>query len=97
MNKLSPMRQRILDYVTAHNIHVVTNNGMAVTKKLSNKTISVSLTGGELRDHVMTGEAVMRFLLNCTADKTFLGCAGVTPASHKNALAAMTMCQIDIF
>ena len=24
-------------------------------------------------------------------------CAGVSPASHKNALAAMTMCQIDIF
>lgn len=72
----------ILDYVTAHNIHVVTNNGMAVTKKLSNKTISVSLTGGELRDHVMTGEAVMRFLLNCTADKTFLGCAGVTPSGE---------------
>ena len=23
-------------------------------------------------------------------------CAGVTPASHENALAAMTMCQIDI-
>jgi len=23
-------------------------------------------------------------------------CAGVTPESHKNALAAMTMCQIDI-
>ena len=27
----------------------------------------------------MTGESVMRFLLNSTADKTFLGCAGVTP------------------
>lgn len=24
------------------------------------------------------------------------GCAGVTPASHKNALEAMKMCQIDI-
>ena len=24
------------------------------------------------------------------------GCAGVTPASHENALAAMKMCQIDI-
>lgn len=24
-------------------------------------------------------------------------CAGVTPASHENALSAMSMCQIDIF
>jgi hypothetical protein len=23
-------------------------------------------------------------------------CAGVTPESHKNALAAMKMCQIDV-
>ena len=24
------------------------------------------------------------------------GCAGVTPESHKNALEAMKMCQIDV-
>ena len=68
----------MLDYITAHNVHIITNNGMAVTKK-HHKDITVTLTGGELREHVMTGETVMRYLLNSTADKTFLGCAGVTP------------------
>ena len=68
----------LLDYITAHNVHIITNNGMAVTKK-PHKGVSVTLTGGELREHVMVGESVMRFLLNNTADKTFLGCAGVTP------------------
>jgi len=68
----------ILDYITAHNVHVITNNGNAVNKK-HHKGVSVTLTGGELRDHVMVGESVMRFLLNSTADRTFLGCAGVTP------------------
>lgn len=68
----------VLDYITAHNVHVITNNGMAVTKK-HHKGVTVTLTGGELREHVMTGETVMRYLLNCTADKTLIGCAGVTP------------------
>lgn len=68
----------LVDYISAHNVHVITNNGNVVTKKC-HKGVSVTLTGGELRDHVLVGESVMRFLLNCTADKTFLGCAGVTP------------------
>ena len=68
----------LMDYVTAHNVHIITNNANAVNKK-PHKGVSVILTGGELRDHVMVGESVMRFLLRATADKTFLGCAGVTP------------------
>lgn len=68
----------LIDHVTAHNVHVITNNGMAVTKKRT-KGMTITLTGGELREHVMVGDSVLRWLLNETADKTFLGCAGVTP------------------
>ena len=68
----------LLDYLTAHNVHVITNNANAVNKK-RHKGLTVALTGGELREHVMVGESVMRFLLDSTADKTFLGCAGITP------------------
>lgn len=68
----------LLDYLNVHNVHVITNNGLAAARKIP-KGVSVSLTGGELRDHVMVGDTVMRSLLNATADKTFLGCAGVTP------------------
>lgn len=68
----------LLDYVTGQNIHVVTNNGMVIGKEYQ-KGIHVTVTGGELRHHVMVGDYVMRNLLNITADKTFIGCAGVTP------------------
>ena len=38
----------------------------------------MTLTGGELRDHVMVGDYVMRNLLNMTANKTFIGCAAIS-------------------
>ncbi len=68
----------LIDHVNVHNVHVITNNGLAVNKKRP-KGMTITLTGGELREHVMVGDSVLRWLLNETADKTFLGCAGVTP------------------
>lgn len=68
----------LLDYLTAHSVHVITNNGNVVGKKRG-KGMTVTVTGGELRNHVMVGDSVMRCLLDTTADKTFIGCAGVTP------------------
>ena len=67
----------LLDYLTVPNVHVITNNGLAATMKHP-KGVTITLTGGELREHVMVGDSVMRRLLNETADKTFIGCAGVT-------------------
>jgi len=67
----------LLDYLNVPNVHVITNNGFAVTKKCP-KGVTITLTGGELREHIMVGDSVMRRLLNETADKTFIGCAGVT-------------------
>ena len=67
----------LLDYVTAHNVHVITNNGNVVEKKRG-KGMTITVTGGELRNHVMVGDSVMRCLLDTTADRTFIGCAGVS-------------------
>ena len=67
----------VMDYLTAHNVHVITNNGNVVSKRRS-KGMTVTVTGGDLRDHVMVGDSVMRCLLNATADKTFIGCMGVS-------------------
>lgn len=67
----------LLDYLNVPNVHVITNNAYAATKKCP-KGVTITLTGGELRDHIMIGDSVMRCLLNETADKTFIGCAGVT-------------------
>ena len=67
----------LLDYLSVQNVHVITNNGNAVTKKCP-KGVTITLTGGDLREHIMVGDSVMRRLLNETADKTFIGCAGVT-------------------
>ena len=67
----------LVESLTAHNVHVITNNCNAVNKKHP-KDVLITLTGGDLRGHVMVGESVMRSLLNSIADKTFLGCAGVT-------------------
>lgn len=66
----------MLDYLRFQNVHVVTNNGWAVGREFP-KGVSVTLTGGELRNNIMVGDYVMRNLLNITADKTFIGCAGV--------------------
>lgn len=67
----------LLDHLDVPNVHVITNNGLAATKKCP-KGVTITMTGGELREHVMVGDSVMRRLLNETADKTFIGCAGIT-------------------
>ena len=66
----------MLKYVEGKKIQVYTNNGWAVGEKYP-EGISIFLTGGELRNHVMVGENVMRYLLSITVDKIFIGCAAV--------------------
>ena len=67
----------LLDYLNVPNVHVITNNGHAAVMKCP-KGVTITLTGGVLRGHIMVGDSVMRRLLNETADKTFIGCAGIT-------------------
>ena len=66
-----------LKYLQISNIHVITNNGAAIGMKYPSG-VTITLTGGEPRDHVMVGDYVMRNLLNMTANKTFIGCAAIT-------------------
>lgn len=66
-----------LDYVRAARVKVITNNGEALTREFA-PGVSVMVTGGELRGHIMVGDYVMRNLLNMTADKAFIGCAAIT-------------------
>ena len=67
----------ILDYTQVSNVRVFTNNGNAISRTYP-KSITVTITGGEVRGHVMVGDYVMRNLLNITADKTFIGCAAIS-------------------
>ncbi len=66
----------MLRHIGEKRVTVHTNNGWAIQEELS-AGVCVHLTGGILRDHIMVGEQTMRFLLDCEADKCFLGCAGV--------------------
>lgn len=66
----------ILDYLTNVRVRAITNNGNAIGRQFP-EGVSVTLTGGLLRNNIMVGEYVMRNLLETTADKAFLGCAGI--------------------
>lgn len=66
----------MLKYVDNKDVFVYTNNGGAVNENYP-KGITICLTGGELRNHIMVGEYVMRHLLSITVKKIFIGCAGV--------------------
>lgn len=66
-----------LKYVQASNVRVITNNGRAIDANFPSG-VNVTLTGGELRGHIMVGDYVMRNLLNASANKTFIGCAAIT-------------------
>lgn len=67
----------VLDYVQQPNVRVLTNNGGVIGRHFP-AGVSITLTGGELRGHVMVGDYVMRNLLSVTAEKTFIGCAAIT-------------------
>ena len=67
----------MLHYVNGQRVQVYTNNGWSVSETFP-QNVSLVLTGGVLRDHVMVGETAMRNLLSMTANKTFIGCAELT-------------------
>ncbi len=66
----------IIKYLGDKHVVVYTNNCLVVNIKFP-PNVTVNLTGGEVRDHVMIGEYVVRNLFSISADKTFLGCAAV--------------------
>jgi len=70
----------ILNYITAKNVTVITNNGNVFHTKITAPDLSIVLTGGELRfpKSSMTGEFALNNIKRVTGDKCFLGCAGIT-------------------
>ncbi len=64
----------MLKYVDEKNVSVFTNNGWAINESYP-KNVKICLSGGEIRNRIMTGEMVVKNLLDLRADKTFLGCA----------------------
>lgn len=66
----------LLRHLSGKEVFVYTNNGWSVGEKYP-EGVTVCLTGGELRNHVMVGEYVMRYLLSITVKKIFIGCAAV--------------------
>ena len=64
---------KMLDYVGDKNVTVYTNNGLAMGRKFP-ENVSIHMTGGELRNHILVGDFTMRNILDVTANKTFIGC-----------------------
>lgn len=69
----------ILPYITAKHVTVITNNGNAIGMKHSSD-ITVALTGGELRyiKGSMVGDIAVNSLTRVTANKSFIGCSGLS-------------------
>ena len=67
---------KMLEYVGNKNVTVYTNNGLAFGRKFP-ENVSIHMTGGELRNHILVGDATMRKILDVTANKTFIGCWAV--------------------
>lgn len=70
---------KILEYIQAENVTVITNNGKAINREYS-RSVNVVLTGGELRHpkDAMVGDFALRNLQPIYARKAFIGCSGIS-------------------
>ena len=70
----------MLNYITASHVTVITNNAKSIFIENHAPDMAVVLTGGELRfpKSSMVGDFALTNLNRVTADKCFLGCAGIT-------------------
>lgn len=72
---------QIIEFITAQDVTVITNNGRALQMPLSS-TMTVILTGGEIRvpKWSMCGEFAIASISRVRAAKCFMGCNGVDVA-----------------
>ncbi len=84
----------MLQYITAKNVIVITNNGNAITSP-KHSNVSVVLTGGELRNikGTMVGEFAVHNIERVTAKKAFLGCSGL---SLENGMTTEFLNEVDV-
>lgn len=66
----------VLDYVGEKHVRVITNNVNVIGRRYPPNVV-ISLTSGEIQDHIPAGIDVIRYLSNLEADKTFMGCARI--------------------
>jgi len=80
---------RMLKYIKSKNVTVITNNGNAINS-VCPPNVSIILTGGELRNRkgVMVGDFAIPNLSKITAQKSFIGCSGVSLESGMTTEAA---------
>ncbi len=85
---------KMLKYITAKDITVITNNGNALFQQKSH-TVKVILTGGELYNikGTLVGEFAKSNLLRVSAKKAFIGCAGL---SVENGMTTEILNEVDL-
>ena len=69
----------MMQYITAKNVTIITNNGKALSMQY-NPALTVVLTGGEIRfpKESMFGEFAINNINCVSANKCFMGCAGIS-------------------
>ena len=69
----------MLEWIDAHDVTVVTNNGKALLLE-DIHDLSIILTGGDIRPPraSMTGDTALECIQHITAAKCFLGCTGLS-------------------
>lgn len=70
---------KILEYIQAENVTVITNNGKAINCEHT-RGVNVVLTGGELRHpkDAMVGDFALRNLQPIYVRNAFIGCSGIS-------------------
>lgn len=70
----------LLNYLDGKAVSVFTNNGLVVSHRYPDN-LEIQLSGGSLHSapHILTGDLVMRSLMDVRAAKAFLGCTGISP------------------
>lgn len=70
----------VLKYITAKRVTIITNNAKALFAARPNDSV-LFFTGGEIRTpkDAMVGEFAVNSISSVTANKCFMGCAGVSP------------------
>lgn len=80
---------RMVEYITAKNVTVITNNCRAIYCG-HNPDLNIILTGGEVRfpKHAMVGDFTLRNLQQVYARKCFVGCSGISPEAGMTTMNA---------
>lgn len=71
----------MLEYIGNKKITVITNNAFAAGY-VPTSSVQISLLGGHLNGHIMTGDYCMRNLLTAYVNKAFLGCTGISQSGE---------------